>query len=93
MVSVKDMSTLLDKVMVVLKAVEGMDDPEAMLAFGVALKAKLRKLEGGVNYDEASLLAKLMEKSGSILTSIEAQTEGLVAKVEGNVKTPEGGLN
>lgn len=93
MVSVKAMGRLFDKVMEVLRVTESLDDPEAMLALGVALKAKLRKLEGGPNYDEAVLLRHLMEKSGSILSTIENQTEGLVAKADGDVETPKGSLN
>jgi len=87
------MGRLFDKVMEILRVTEPLDDPEAILALGVALKAKLRKLEGGPNYDEAALLKHLMEKSGSILNTIETQTNDLVAKAEGNKETPDKGLN
>ena len=93
MVPVTAMNTLFDKILEVLQTVEGMDIPEAMLALGVALKAYFRKLEGGENYDEATLLAHLMENAGSILTSIENQTDDLVAKVGGDVETSKEDLN
>jgi len=93
MVSVKAMGRLFDKVMEVLRITEPLEDPEAMLALGVALKAKLRKLEGSPNYDEAVLLKHLMERSGSILSAIENQTDGLVAKADGDVDTPKRSLN